>query len=47
MPPKPSNFGQGLEQLHTGLGARGHLNADSSLGDGPQGWELVARWRGG
>src|SRR3990167_6879857 len=31
---------------HVVLGARGHLNADSGLGDWPQGWELVARWRG-
>lgn len=31
---------------HVVLGERGHLNADSGLGDWPQGWELVARWRG-
>lgn len=28
------------------LGARGHLNADSGLGDWPEGWALVERWRG-
>ncbi|MBW8461950.1 alpha/beta hydrolase, partial [Acidovorax sp.] len=27
------------------LGARGHLNADSGLGDWPEGWALVERWR--
>jgi predicted alpha/beta hydrolase family esterase len=28
------------------LGPRGHLNADSGLGDWPEGWAWVQRWRG-
>lgn len=31
---------------HVVLGALGHVNADSGLGDWPAGWEQVARWRG-
>ena len=30
---------------HVVLGALGHVNADSGLGDWPQGWEQVVRWR--
>jgi predicted alpha/beta hydrolase family esterase len=30
---------------HHDLGARGHLNAASGLGDWPQGWAWVSRWR--
>jgi predicted alpha/beta hydrolase family esterase len=30
---------------HINLGPRGHLNAQSGLGDWPQGWAWVARWR--
>jgi predicted alpha/beta hydrolase family esterase len=27
------------------LGAKGHINADSGLGDWPEGWAWVQRWR--
>lgn len=30
---------------HVALGALGHLNADSGLGDWREGWSLVERWR--
>lgn len=30
---------------HIELGPRGHLNAQSGLGDWPEGWTWVARWR--
>jgi predicted alpha/beta hydrolase family esterase len=30
---------------HIDVGARGHLNAQSGLGDWPEGWAWVARWR--
>lgn len=30
---------------HMTLGQRGHINADSGLGDWPQGWAIVDRWR--
>lgn len=31
---------------HVVLGARGHLNAESGLGDWAEGWEQVVRWHG-
>ena len=31
---------------HEELGALGHINAASGLGDWPEGWRHVARWRG-
>lgn len=31
---------------HVVLGALGHINADSGLGDWPQGWAQVQHWRG-
>ncbi len=30
---------------HIRLGRRGHINADSALGDWPDGWAIVNRWR--
>jgi len=30
---------------HIRLGRRGHINADSGLGDWPDGWAIVNRWR--
>jgi predicted alpha/beta hydrolase family esterase len=30
---------------HVALGAEGHINASSGLGDWPQGWAIVEAWR--
>src|SRR5215470_7271964 len=30
---------------HVALGARGHINASSGLGDWPEGWSIVDAWR--
>jgi uncharacterized protein len=30
---------------HVAVGARGHINAESGLGDWPQGWAIVEAWR--
>jgi predicted alpha/beta hydrolase family esterase len=30
---------------HVALGAMGHINADSGLGDWPDGWALIEPWR--
>lgn len=30
---------------HIEIGARGHINAESGLGDWPQGWAIVEGWR--
>jgi predicted alpha/beta hydrolase family esterase len=35
----------GWKTQHLALGARGHINADSGLGDWPQGWAIVEGWR--
>ena len=38
-----TDWGDGVE--HTCLGAMGHLNANRGLGDWPEGWAWVERWR--
>ncbi len=30
---------------HIRLGRRGHINAESGLGEWPEGWAIVNRWR--
>jgi predicted alpha/beta hydrolase family esterase len=32
---------------HVALGPRGHINAESGLGDWPEGWAIVEAWRSG
>lgn len=36
---------QAWRATHLALGRHGHLNADSGLGDWPDGWALASRWR--
>ena len=49
-PYAPNGFGERMAAVwrvaHCSLGARGHLNADSGLGDWPEAWAWVAARRG-
>ncbi len=49
-PYSPNGFGERMAAAwgveHRSLGARGHLNANSGLGDWPEAWDWVASRRG-